>query len=102
MIAEITPTETEAKDQALAFPASSIKKAFRWIKAGEVTEVKAALKVFGVIEAVLSGEEGTELENEDVFVALPNGGGPTIRATRKKGAVLSSKNAGSKKQGNVV
>jgi hypothetical protein len=66
VVGEATPVETMGTEGMLKFPSPIIGKAFRWVKAGEVTEVKPSLKVFGFVNAeqigladvkLLSGEE---------------------------------------------
>lgn len=78
MIAEITPVNIEGKVVKLILPASAIKKGYRWLKTGEVTEVASSLKVFGVIEAVFSGEASLELEGGKAFGAYRNSAAITV------------------------
>jgi hypothetical protein len=70
VIAEVAPVNSEAKVERLIFPAPPITKAFRWIKAGEVEEVKASLKAFGIIGVELIGEAEVELEGKEQFGPL--------------------------------
>jgi hypothetical protein len=41
IIAEVTPVNTEGPAEKLILPASPIKKAYQWLKAGEVKEITA-------------------------------------------------------------
>lgn len=67
MIGELSPTNSMQKIGKVIFPATAIKKGYRWIKKGEVAEVTAKLSAFGVIEVTQSGESQVELETGEVF-----------------------------------
>jgi hypothetical protein len=56
VIGEIKPVESMGKVGEQIFPTTSIAKGWQWTSAKKVKEVKASLKVFGVINAVQIGE----------------------------------------------
>ena len=63
VIGEITPVNSMGTEGKQIFPSTAIKSAWRWLGKGSVEEVTAGLDVFGVIEAIQSGEADIWLEN---------------------------------------
>jgi alpha-D-ribose 1-methylphosphonate 5-triphosphate synthase subunit PhnG len=65
VIGEIEPIGTMGKLGLQVFPATAIKKGYRWLKSGEVEELTSSLKVFGVIEATQIGEAEVMLNSNE-------------------------------------
>jgi alpha-D-ribose 1-methylphosphonate 5-triphosphate synthase subunit PhnG len=65
VIGEIEPIGTMGKTGLQVFPPAAIKSGFRWLKSGSVEELKSSLKVFGVIEAIQSGEAEVMLNSNE-------------------------------------
>jgi len=67
VIAEITPVNSMGTLRTLVFPAEPIEFGYAWVKTGEVEEVTSGLKIFGTIDATLSGEVSFGLESGEPF-----------------------------------
>jgi hypothetical protein len=63
VIGEVSPVNAMGKAGAVKFPSPTINKGWRWVKKGEVSEVKPSLKLFGFINLELTGEAAVELES---------------------------------------
>lgn len=64
VIGEIAPVNSMAKEGKQIFPTTAIKEGWQWVSKGKVEPVeKVSLNVFGVIEAVQSGEADVSLNS---------------------------------------
>jgi hypothetical protein len=67
VIGEGTPVDSESKTGKLNFPTTSIGTAFRLTESGKAEEVKAGLKVLGIVSVTLSGKLSVELTSGKQF-----------------------------------